>query len=85
MTKNLLELLKFLDEKLGEFTITTDRNYVEEDDLSLFITLGKEECLEFEDLKKISEFCDDLTVNTDSDGKLFLSLLFSPKKESVEQ
>ncbi|RLC88064.1 MAG: hypothetical protein DRJ03_04140 [Chloroflexi bacterium] len=78
--KDLLELLKFLDEKLGEFTITTDRNYVEEDDLSLFITLGKEECLEFEDLKKISEFCDDLTVNTDNEGKLFLHLLFLPKK-----
>ncbi|RLI14384.1 hypothetical protein DRO41_05855 [Candidatus Bathyarchaeota archaeon] len=78
--KDLLELLKFLDEKLGEFTITTDRNYVEEDDLSLFITLGKEECLEFEDLKKISEFCDDLTVNTDDEGKLFLQLLFLPKK-----
>jgi len=81
MTKDLLELLRFLDEKIGDFTITTERNYVEVGDLSLFITLGKEEFLEFEDLKKISEFCDDLTVNTDDEGKLFLHLLFLPKKE----
>jgi len=81
MTKDLLELLKFLNEKIGDFTITTDRNYVEVGDLSLFITLGNEESLELKDLKKIREFCDDLTVNTDREGKLFLHLLFLPKKE----
>jgi len=79
--KDLLELLKFLDEKIGDFTITTERNYMEVGDLSLFITLGNEESLEFEDLQKIREFCDDLIVNTDSNGKLLLHLLFSPKKE----
>ena len=83
--KDLIELLKFLDEKLGSFTIEVDRNYVEEDDLSLIITVGKEECLEFEDLKRIREFCDDFSINTDSDGKLFLFLLFLPKKDGAKE
>jgi len=83
--KDLFELLKFLDEKLGSFIIEVDRNYVEEDDLSLIITLGKEECLEFEDLKRIREFCDDFSIGTDSEGKLFLSLLFLPKKDGAKE
>ena len=84
--KDLLELLKFLDEKLGSFTIEVDRNYMEDDDdLVLFVTVGKEECLEFEDLKRIHEFCDDFSIETDSEGKLFLSLLFLPKKDGAKE
>ena len=83
--KDLFELLKFLDEKLGSFTIEVDRNYMEDDDLSLIITLDKEECLEFEDLKRIREFCDDFSIETDSEGNLFLSLLFLPKKDSAKE
>ena len=77
--KDLLELLKFLDEKIEDFTITVDSNSAEEGNFSLFITLGDYEALEFEDLKRIREFCDDLTVNT-VDGKTVLSLLFLLKK-----
>ena len=83
--KDLLELLKFLDEKLGSFTIEVDRNYTEDDDLVLFVTVGKEECLEFEDLKRIREFCDDFSIETDSEGNLFLSLLFLPKKDGAKE
>jgi len=79
--KDLLELLRFLDEKIGDFTITVDSNSAEEGDFSLFITLGNYECLEFEDLKRIRKFCDDLTVST-VDGKAVLSLLFLPKRKS---
>jgi len=57
--KDLLELLKFLDKKIGDFIITTERNYMKVGDLSLCITLGNEESLEFEDLQKIRDFCDD--------------------------
>lgn len=80
MTKDLLELLKFLDKKFGSITIETDRNYLEEGDFVLLILFSGDASFELKDLMKIREFCDDLTVNTDDEGKLFLQLLFSPKK-----
>ena len=79
MTKNLLELLKFLTEKIGSFTIGINMDSVEVGDLSLSIIGNEEATLNFEDLKKIREFCDDLTIGI-FEGKLYLELLFSPKK-----
>ena len=79
MTKNLLELLKFLTEKIGSFTIGINMDSVEVGDLSLSIIGNEEATLNFEDLKKIRECCDDLTIGI-FEGKLYLELLFSPKK-----
>jgi len=83
--KDLVELFKFLKKKFGSFTITVDTNYEEEGDLALFVNVGTEEFLEFEDLKKIRKFCDELSINTNQEGKLFLSLLFLPKKDGVKE
>ena len=78
--KDLLELLKFLTEKIGSFTIDTNTDSVEVGDLSLSIISNEEATLTFGDVKKILEFCDDLTIGV-FEGKLYLELLFLPKKE----
>lgn len=72
--KDLIELFKFLDKELRRFTIET-----------LIVNVSGEESLEFEDLKKIREFCDDLTVTTNQNGKLSLVLLFLPKKDGAKE
>ena len=79
--KDLLELLRFLYEKLGSFTVEVDMNYMEEGDVVLFVKVGSEDYLKFEDLDRINEFCDELAISTDHDGKMSLSLLFFPPKQ----
>ena len=79
--KDLLELLRFLYEKLGSFTVEVDMNYMEEEDVMLFVNVGAEQSLELKDLNRINEFCDELTVSTDEEGKMSLSLLFLPPKQ----
>jgi len=78
--KDLLELLKFLNKKIENFIIETDENYKVKGDLVVFITVCQDTYLTLKDLRKIRKFCDDLTIHTNPDGKLFLQLLFLPKK-----
>ena len=83
--KDLLELLKFLDEQLDSFIIETDRNYVS-GCFTLLIRPDETELLQFEDLAEIREFCDDLAINTDRDGKLYLALSFCQEdKKGTEE
>ena len=82
--KELIELLKFLDDKLDSFTIETDRNYVS----GCFTLLIRPDAtfLKFEDLAEIREFCDALAINTDRDGKLYLALSFCQEdKKGAEE
>ncbi|RLC33319.1 hypothetical protein DRH14_05095 [Candidatus Shapirobacteria bacterium] len=83
--KSLLDLFKFLYEKLGSFTVEVDMNYMEEGDVMLFVNVGSEQSLELKDLNQISQFCDELTVSTDQDGKMSISLLFLPPNKGEEQ
>lgn len=79
--KDLLELLRFLYDRLGSFAIEVDMNYMEEGDVVLFVKVGSEDYLQFEDLERINEFCDELAISTDQDGKMSLSLRFLPQNK----
>jgi len=83
--KDIVKLFRVLSEILESSTITVDATSLEEGDLYFFIMLDKEKSLRPTDLNEISEFCDDLTINADQNGKPYLSLLFSEKTEKEEK
>ena len=75
---NIRELLELLHKKLNEFYIQVDRDCLQEGDLILSVTLGPNVCLYVDDIRELAEYCDDLSIHTDSEGKAYFSLLFLP-------